>query len=47
MALGQIAEWFEDDNEHHPHSGLRICSPREPTLAHKPAEVSSDQGEIP
>ncbi len=28
-ALRQIAGWFEDYNEHHPHSGLRMRSPRE------------------
>lgn len=39
-ALGQIARWFEDYNENHPHSGLRMRSPREFRRAHKPAEVS-------
>lgn len=28
-ALDQIAGWFEDYNENHPHSGLRMRSPRE------------------
>ncbi len=28
-ALRQIAGWFEDYNENHPHSGLRMHSPRE------------------
>ena len=28
-ALRQIAGWFEDYNEYHPHSGLRMRSPRE------------------
>ena len=28
-ALGKIAGWFEDYNENHPHSGLRMRSPRE------------------
>jgi transposase InsO family protein len=28
-ALRQIAGWFEDYNENHPHSGLRMRSPRE------------------
>jgi transposase InsO family protein len=39
-ALGQIAGWFEDYNENHPHSGLRMRSPREFRRAHQPAEVS-------
>ena len=39
-ALDQIAGWFEDYNENHPHSGLRMRSPREFRRAHKPAEVS-------
>ena len=28
-ALGKLAGWFEDYNENHPHSGLRMRSPRE------------------
>lgn len=28
-ALRQIARWFEDYNQNHPHSGLRMRSPRE------------------
>ena len=28
-ALGKIAGWFEDYNDNHPHSGLKMCSPRE------------------
>jgi transposase InsO family protein len=28
-ALGKIAGWFEDYNENHPHSGLKMRSPRE------------------
>ncbi|TSE03411.1 transposase [Mesorhizobium intechi] len=28
-ALGKIAGWFEDYNENHPHSGLRMRFPRE------------------
>ena len=28
-ALRQIAGWFEDYNDNHPHSGLKMCSPRE------------------
>lgn len=39
-ALGQIAGWFEDYNENHPHSGLRMRSPREFRRAHQHAEVS-------
>jgi transposase InsO family protein len=27
--LQRLAEWFEDDNTIHPHSGLRMRSPRE------------------
>jgi transposase InsO family protein len=39
-ALDQIAGWFEDYNNNHPHSGLRMRSPREFRRAHQPAEVS-------
>jgi len=39
-ALDQIAGWFDDYNENHPHSGLRMRSPRESRRAHQPAEVS-------
>lgn len=28
-ALALIGAWFEDRNDHHPHSGLRMRSPRE------------------
>ena len=28
-ALGKIARWLEDYNENHPHSGLKMRSPRE------------------
>lgn len=28
-ALALISAWFEDRNDHHPHSGLRMRSPRE------------------
>jgi len=28
-ALRQIAGWFEDYNDNHPHSGLKMRSPRE------------------
>lgn len=31
--LGLIAGWFEDYNENHPHSGLKMCSPREDIAA--------------
>ncbi|WP_370343423.1 integrase core domain-containing protein, partial [Pararhodobacter marinus] len=27
--LGLIAGWFEDYNDNHPHSGLKMRSPRE------------------
>ena len=27
--LGLIAGWFEDHNDNHPHSGLKMRSPRE------------------
>lgn len=27
--LSQLAAWFEDYNEVHPHKGLRMLSPRE------------------
>ena len=39
-ALGKIDGWFDDYNENHPHSGLRMRSPREYIRAHQPAEVS-------
>ena len=39
-ALDQIAGWFDDYNENHPHSGLRMRSPRECRRARQPAEVS-------
>jgi hypothetical protein len=38
-ALDQIAGWFDDHNENHPHSGLRMRSPREFRRAHQPAEM--------
>ena len=38
--LAQIAGWFEDYNENHPHSGLRMRSPREFIRAQTQAEVS-------
>ena len=40
-ALDQLAGWFEDYNESHPHSGLNIRSPREFIRAQQPAEVSA------
>lgn len=39
-ALDQLAGWFEDYNESHPHSGLKMRSPREFIRAQQPAEVS-------
>lgn len=39
-ALSQIAGWFEDYNENHPHSGLRMRSPREYIRSQQTAEVS-------
>ena len=39
-ALDQITGWFDDDNENHPHSGLRMRSPREFIRAQQPAAVS-------
>lgn len=39
-ALDQIAGWFDDYNESHPYSGLRMHSPREFRRAPQPAEVS-------
>ena len=39
-ALDQIAGWFDDYKENHPHSRLRMRSPREFRRAHQPAEVS-------
>lgn len=38
--LDQIAGWFEDYNENHPHSGLRTRSPREFIRDRQPAAVS-------
>lgn len=35
----QLTGWFEDYNENHPHSGLRMRSPREFICARQPAEV--------
>ena len=40
-ALHQITGWFEDYNENHPHSGLKMRSPREFIRANQPAEVSA------
>ena len=39
-ALSQINGWFEDYNENHPHSGLRMRSPREYIRSDQPAGVS-------
>lgn len=39
-ALDQIAGWFDDYNDNHPHSGLKMRSPREFIKAQQPAEVS-------
>lgn len=39
-ALDQIAGWFEDDNDNHSHSGLKMRSPREFIRAQQPARVS-------
>jgi transposase InsO family protein len=39
-ALDQIDGWFEDYNDNHPHSGLRMRSPREFRRAHQPAALS-------
>ena len=27
--MAQLADWFEDYNNYHPHSGLKMMSPRE------------------
>lgn len=27
--MAKLPEWFEDDNERHPHKGLKMRSPRE------------------
>ncbi len=40
-ALEKIAGWFEDYNENHPHSGLKMASPRAFRRAHNLAEVSA------
>jgi transposase InsO family protein len=39
-ALDRIAGGFDDYNENHPRSGLRMRSPREFRRAHQPAEAS-------
>lgn len=41
LALAQIGQWMEDYNEVHPHSGLRMRSPREFRRTNSPAEVSA------
>ena len=38
IALDRIAGWFEDYNENHPHSGLRMRSPREFRRALQPRQ---------
>ncbi len=38
-ALALIGPWFHDYNDHHPHSGLRMRSPRE-FIAPKPRPLS-------
>ena len=35
--LAQLPRWFEDYNEHHPHKGLRMKSPREFIRSYQPA----------
>ena len=40
-ALQQIAGWFKDYNENHPHSGLRMRSPRASRHLNQIAEVSA------
>ncbi len=40
-SLGQIAGWFENYNENHPHSGLRMASPRAFRSARYLAEMSA------
>ena len=43
--LGLIAGWFEDDNDNHPHSGLKMRSPRELIAAQTAtARVSGETG---
>jgi transposase InsO family protein len=29
VVFGLLPAWFEDYNTHHPHAGLKMCSPRE------------------
>jgi putative transposase len=41
LALAQIGEWIEDYNEVHPHSALRMRSPRGFRRANPPAAVSA------
>lgn len=38
--MQRITGWFDDCNENHPHSGLRMRSPREFIRAQQPAEAS-------
>ncbi|ADM08191.1 hypothetical protein PB2503_00552 [Parvularcula bermudensis HTCC2503] len=46
-ALPQIAGWFEDYNENHPHSGLKWKSPREFRNVHQPSRLSGETGATP
>ena len=39
-ALNKIAGWFEDYNDNHPHSGLKMRAPRQFKRALQPANVS-------
>jgi putative transposase len=38
--LQRLAEWFEDYNTIHPHSGLRMRSPREFIAAQSPTQAA-------
>ena len=46
-ALRQIAGWFDDYNQNHPHSGLRMRSPREFIQAHATSRLSGQTGATP
>ena len=47
-ALDRIAGWFEDYNENHPHSGLRMRSPRKfRTASPLTARLSAQTGVTP
>lgn len=46
--LGLIAGWIEDYNDNHPHSGLKMRSPREFIAAHtETSQVSGETGARP